>query len=166
MATKKQSQNAARRRIQVRRSGVHGRGVFALQEIPKGAMIIQYVGEIITWKQAEKRHPHNPKEPNHTFYFHISDTHVIDAARGGNSSRWINHSCAPNCEADEVEDKIFIKAIRKIRIGEELTYDYGLTIDEPYTKQLKAQYPCWCGAKNCKGTLLSTKSKNKSKHNH
>jgi hypothetical protein len=78
---------------------------------------------------------------------------------GGNSSRWINHSCAPNCEADEDNDRIFIKAIRNIAAGEELNYDYGLIIDEPYTKKLKAEYPCWCGAKNCRGTLLSPKER-------
>ena len=147
------------RRIQVRRSGVHGKGVFALQDIPKGEVIIQYVGEIITWKTAQRRHPHNANDPNHTFYFHINDKHVIDALRGGNSSRWINHSCNPNCEADEVADEVYIKSIKKIKAGEELTYDYGLTIDEPYTAKLKAEYPCWCGAKSCRGTLLSPKKK-------
>jgi uncharacterized protein len=147
------------RRIQVRRSGVHGKGVFALQDIPKGVRIIEYVGEIITWKQAQRRHPHNPKEPNHTFYFHVDEKRVIDAAFGGNASRWINHSCAPNCEADEDEDqgRIFIKSIRRIKAGEELSYDYGLIIDERYTKKLKAEYPCWCGAKSCRGTLLAPK---------
>jgi hypothetical protein len=82
---------------------------------------------------------------------------VIDAKHGGNSSRWINHSCDPNCEADEVEGRVFIKALRNIKAGEELNYDYGLIIDEPYTKKLKAEYPCWCGAKNCRGTLLAPK---------
>ena len=66
---------------------------------------------------------------------------VIDAKHGGNSSRWINHSCDPNCEADEEEGRIFIKALRNIRAGEELNYDYGLIIDERYTKKLKAEYP-------------------------
>jgi hypothetical protein len=78
---------------------------------------------------------------------------------GGNSSRWINHSCDPNCEADEDNDRIFIKAIRNIAAGEELNYDYGLIIDEPYTKKLKAEYPCWCGSANCRGTLLSPKER-------
>lgn len=146
---------AAGRRIQVRRSGVHGRGVFALQDIPEGETIVEYVGEIITWKEALRRHPHDPKDPNHTFYFHIDDGRVIDALYGGNSSRWINHSCAPSCEADEVDGRVFIKALRNIRAGEELSYDYGLVIDAPYTKALKAEYPCWCGAANCRGTLLA-----------
>jgi SET domain-containing protein len=156
---KKATEKLLGRRIQVRRSGVHGKGVFALQDIPKGELIIQYVGEIITWKAAEKRHPHNPKEPNHTFYFHINDKHVIDGGVGGNASRWINHSCNPNCEADEIGEEVYIKAIKKIKSGDELTYDYGLTIDEPYTKKLKSEFPCWCGAKTCRGTLLAPKTK-------
>ncbi len=145
------------RRIQTRRSGVHGKGVFAVQDIPKGEAIIEYVGEVIDWKEALRRHPHDPKDPNHTFYFHIDEDHVIDAKVGGNSSRWINHSCAPNCEADEEGGRVFIKSLRKILAGEELNYDYGLIIDEPYTRKLLAQYPCWCGSENCRGTLLAPK---------
>ncbi len=150
---------ASGKRIQVRRSGVHGKGVFALQDIAEGETLIEYVGEVISWDEAQDRHPHDPKDPNHTFYFHVNEDKVIDALYGGNSSRWINHSCDPNCEADEDNERIFIKAIRNIRAGEELNYDYGLIIDEPYTKKLKAEYPCWCGAKNCRGTLLSPKDR-------
>ncbi len=150
---------ASGKRIQVRRSGVHGKGVFALQDLAEGETLIEYVGEIISWDEAQDRHPHDPKDPNHTFYFHVNEDKVIDALHGGNSSRWINHSCDPNCEADEDNERIFIKAIRNIKAGEELNYDYGLIIDEPYTKKLKAEYPCWCGAKNCRGTLLSPKDR-------
>jgi SET domain-containing protein len=145
----------SQRRIQTRRSGVHGKGVFALAPIAAGETIIEYTGEIIDWAEALRRHPHDPSDPNHTFYFHIDEHHVIDALYGGNSSRWINHSCNPNCEADEVEGRVFIKALRPIRVGEELSYDYGLIIDEPLTPQLKAEYPCWCGHRNCRGTLLA-----------
>ncbi len=145
------------RRIQARTSKVHGRGVFALQDIPKGEVIIEYTGEIITWKEAQRRPPHDPEQPNHTFFFHIDDKRVIDGGAGGNTARWINHSCDPNCEADEVGGRIFIKSVRKIRAGEELNYDYGLIIDERYTPKLKAEYPCWCGSKRCRGTLLAPK---------
>ena len=86
---------------------------------------------------------------------------MIDAKHGGNSSRWINHSCKPNCEADEQDGRVFIKALRNIPAGEELFYDYGLIIDAPYTKKLLAEYPCWCGAKNCRGTLLAPKDDDK-----
>lgn len=147
---------SAARRIQVRRSGVHGKGVFAVADIPKGEVIIEYVGEVITWKEALRRHPHDPSDPNHTFYFHIDEDHVIDALYGGNSSRWINHSCSPNCEPDEIDGRIFIRARKNIQAGDELNYDYGLVIDAPLTEELKADYPCWCGSKNCRGTLLSS----------
>ena len=65
----------------------------------------------------------------------------------------------PNCEADEKNGRVFIKAIRAIASGEELNYDYGLIIDERYTPKLKAEYPCWCGTKKCRGTLLAPKNK-------
>jgi SET domain-containing protein len=145
------------RRIQVRRSGVHGKGVFALQHIPAGATLIEYTGEVISWKEALRRHPHDPKDPNHTFYFHIDDGHVIDAKHGGNASRWINHSCEPNCEADEQDGRVFIKALRDLAPGEELFYDYGLVIDERYTPKLKKEYACHCGSPDCRGTMLAPK---------
>lgn len=151
------------RRIQTRRSGVHGKGVFALTDIAEGETLIEYIGEVITWKEALRRHPHDPKDPNHTFYFHMDEDHVIDAKHGGNSSRWINHSCHPNCEADEDGGRVFIKALRNINAGEELFYDYGLIIDAKYTKKLKAEYPCWCGAADCRGTLLAPKDKDEKK---
>ena len=138
---------------------MHGKGVFALQDIAEGETLIEYVGEVISWDEAQDRHPHDPNDPNHTFYFHVNEDRVIDALHGGNSSRWINHSCDPSCEADEDKGRIFIKAIRNIKAGEELNYDYGLIIDEPYTKKLKAEYPCWCGSANCRGTLLSPKER-------
>jgi len=147
----------ASRRIQTRRSGVHGKGVFAVQDIAEGETLIEYVGEIISWQEAQARHPHDAAQPNHTFYFSLEGGNVIDALHGGNSSRWINHSCAGNCEADEVDGRVFIKALRNIPAGEELNYDYGLIIDERYTPKLKADYPCWCGASTCRGTLLAPK---------
>ena len=146
------------RRIQTRRSGVHGNGVFAVQDIAEGETLIEYKGEVITWKEALRRHPHDPAQPNHTFYFHIDDGRVIDGGVNGNAARWINHSCEPSCEADEQDGRVFIKALRNIAAGEELSYDYGLIIDEPYTKKLKADFPCWCGSENCRGTLLAPKS--------
>jgi SET domain-containing protein len=144
-------------RIQVRRSGVHGKGVFALRPIKKGETVIEYTGEIITWPEALRRHPHDPSDPNHTFYFHIDDKRVIDAKVGGNAARWINHACQPNCEADEVDGRVFIKALRPLKPGEELFYDYGLIIDERYTPKLKKQFECRCGSAKCRGTMLAPK---------
>jgi uncharacterized protein len=146
------------RRIQVRRSGIHGKGVFALQPIPAGTVIIEYLGEVISWKEALRRHPHDPAQPDHTFYFHIDDGHVIDANVGGNAARWINHACEPNCETDQTDDgRVFIKASQDLHPGEELFYDYGLVIDERYTPKLKKQYECRCGSPACRGTMLAPK---------
>ncbi len=145
--------------IEVRDSGVHGKGVFATAAIPKDTTLIEYVGELVSWTKAQDRPPHNPDEPNHTFFFHIDDKHVIDAATGGNDARWINHACEPNCEADEVKGRVFIKTLRALKAGEELFYDYGLIIEDRYTKKLKAEYACRCGAKACRGTMLAPKTR-------
>jgi uncharacterized protein len=145
-------------RIQVRRSGIHGKGVFAVAPVAAGETILEYTGDVITWKQAQRRHPHNPEEPNHTFFFHIDDKHVIDGGSGGNAAKWINHACTPNCEADETDDgRVFIKALRDIEVGEELNYDYGLIVDGRHTPKLKQEYACRCGTPKCRGTMLAKK---------
>ncbi len=125
------------------------------------AEIGEYVGEVISWDEAMDRHPHDPADPNHTFYFSLEDGTVIDAKHGGNSSRWINHACAPNCHADEEGGRVFIRALRNIHAGEELSYDYGLVIDERYTPALKKRFECRCGARNCRGTMLAPKRASK-----
>jgi SET domain-containing protein len=141
--------------IEVQSSRVHGQGVFALRHMAAGERVIEYVGEIITMAEALARHPHDPSDPNHTFYFQLGDGRVIDAVRDGNASKWINHSCRPNCEPDEVKGRVFIKTRRPVFRGEELTFDYGLVSDEPVTEALKALYACRCGAKRCRGTMLA-----------
>lgn len=145
------------RRLQVRRSGVHGKGVYATVGLPAGEIIIEYKGEVIPWSEALRRHPHDPSDPNHTFYFHVDEERVIDGGVRGNSARWINHSCAPNCETEDDGGRIFIKALRDIAAGEELFFDYRLVIDERYTAKLKKAYACRCGAPNCRGTMLGPK---------
>ena len=149
----------SRRRIQVKKSGVHGKGVFAARDIVKGEVLIEYVGEIISAQEAEDRHPHDPNDPNHTFYFQVDDDKVIDALHGGNSAKWINHSCSPNCKPEVIDDRVFIKAKKNIAAGSELNYDYGLIIEERMTKKLMAQYPCWCGSPKCRGTMLAIQKK-------
>jgi len=150
--------SAARgRRIQVRRSGIHGKGVFALRPLRKGEVVIEYTGELITWREAIRRHPHDPQDPHHTFFFHIDDQRVIDAKVGGNAARWINHACRPNCEADEQDGRVYIKALRSIACGAELFYNYGLSVDERYTPTLKKLYGCRCGSRGCSGTMLAPK---------
>ena len=145
------------RRIQVRKSGIHGKGVYAIRPIKAGEIVLEYKGEIITWKKALDRHPHDKNQPNHTFYFHLDDGHVIDAKYNGNSAKWINHSCKPNLESDQDGNRIFLKALRNIEVGEELSYDYGLIIDARKTAKLKKEYACFCGAETCRGTMLACK---------
>ncbi len=145
------------RRLQVRASGIHGKGVFALRPIAAGARVMEYTGEVITWTEALRRHPHDPEQPNHTFYFHIDDHHVIDGKHHGNAAKWINHSCAPNCEAEEVDGRIYINALRAIEPGEELNYDYALVLEGRHTAKVKKQFECRCGARLCRGTMLAPK---------
>jgi len=145
------------RRLQVRKSGVHGKGVFALQPIAEGEQIIEYVGEVISWPEAVRRHPHDPSQPDHTFYFHLDDERVIDGRVGGNASRWINHSCDPNVEADDANGRVVLLALHDIHPGEELFFDYGLVIEERHTPALKKRFACRCGAPQCRGTMLAPK---------
>jgi SET domain-containing protein len=151
-----------RRKILVRDSRIHGRGVYALRAIREGERIIEYRGERITWREADRRPPSDPDDPHHTFYFSLDDgRHVIDANVGGNSARWINHSCEPNCETEETDDgRVYIQALRDIRRGEELSYDYCLVVDERLTPTLKRQYQCRCGSLHCRGTMLALKKRN------
>ncbi|HET7591624.1 MAG TPA: SET domain-containing protein-lysine N-methyltransferase, partial [Rhodanobacteraceae bacterium] len=98
-----------------------------------------------------------------TFLFTLNDKYIVDANVGGNSARWINHSCAPNCCAyiQEVDgarkDKVLIETKRAIRAGEELTYDYGIVLDVPHTAKMKRIWQCRCGSKRCTGTILKPK---------
>ncbi|GAA5091235.1 MAG: SET domain-containing protein [Alcaligenaceae bacterium] len=142
---------------EVRRSPLHGHGVFARRPIPKGTYILEYEGVHITQEQADAQEPSNPDDPFHTFFFAISNGMIIDGGNGGNDSRYINHSCEPNCEGHESEDgnRVFIVALRDIAAGEELLYDYALTIDDKITKTLKKQYACLCGTPSCRGTMLA-----------
>ncbi|HEX4882615.1 MAG TPA: SET domain-containing protein-lysine N-methyltransferase [Casimicrobiaceae bacterium] len=142
----------------VRHSSIHGRGVFAATPIRKGARIIEYKGERVAWDEALTRPDTDPDNPFHTFFFSLDDGRVIDAGAGGNAARWINHSCAPNCETEETDDaRVFIHALRNIAKGEELTYDYRLKIDDELTKKEFAFFACRCGAPECRGTMLAAK---------
>ena len=144
-------------RTEVRSSPVHGKGVFARRPIATGSRILEYRGERIAWEEALRRHPHDPAQPHHTFYFSLDDGRVIDANVGGNSARWINHACAPNCEARQEGEQVYIHALRDIAPGEELFYDYRLSLDARYTPKLKRDYVCRCGADTCRGTMLAPK---------
>jgi SET domain-containing protein len=143
-----------RRRIVVRNSSIHGRGVFALRRIPKGTRIIEYKGKLITDKEADRRYSRVHEHSPHTMLFSLEGGWVIDATRRGNSARWINHSCAPNCDIEEEGRRIFIESRREIQPGDELTYDYNLQIGEKHTKAAKREHACFCRARRCRGTML------------
>jgi len=149
------SRGRRKRLFVVRNSPIHGRGVFALRGLPKGTPIVEYKGRRTSWKEATALPDSDPDNPAHTFLFGLEDGRVIDARRGGNAARWINHSCDPNCEAFEDEaSRIFIEARRSIRRGEELTYDYRLAVEGKLSKPERVQYVCRCGARKCRGSLL------------
>ena len=156
MPTKK---SKSRRRFVVSNSGIHGKGVFATMHIPAHTRLVEYKGERLTEAQVDKRYA-NDEDP-HTFLFALDDGMVIDATVDGNSARWINHSCAPNCEAVDDGDRIFIETLRAIRPGEELSYNYGIELEERHTPAMKRLYQCRCGARRCKGTILQPKTKKK-----
>lgn len=144
-----------KKRYAVRSSGIHGRGVFATIKIRKGTVILEYKGQRVSWDEALERPDSDPDDSAHTFLFEIEDGRVIDARVRGNAARWINHSCDPNCRTFEDEKgRVFIEAKRKIQKGEELSYDYRLTVEGRLTKRERAQYACRCGAGKCRGTLL------------
>ena len=148
----------------VRNSPIHGSGVFAVKPIKKGTRIIEYKGKRLTHKEADKLYG-GGAESGHTFLFTLNDDYVIDANQEGNSARWINHSCAPNCESicesaeddDPMHDRVYIEALRNIKAGEELSYNYLITLEEAHTARLKKIWECRCGAKNCNGTMLAKK---------
>jgi uncharacterized protein len=146
-----------RRSYSVRNSPIHGRGVFALTRIPRGTRIVEYKGEIITDDEADRRYAHLHEHSPHTMLFSLENNLVIDATRRGNSGRWINHSCTPNCQVEEEGTKIFIDACRDIRPGEELTYDYNLQLGEPHTRAAQRAHACFCGTRRCRGTMLGEK---------
>lgn len=140
--------------LEVRKSGVHGRGVFATRPIRKGNRIIEYTGRRIPWSSVPE-----DLDDERTYYFGLDNgKEVIDPAINGNEAKWINHSCDPNCEAVEnSQGRVFIYALRNLRPGEELFYDYRLEVDVPRTKEVEKENRCTCGSEKCRGTMLNPK---------
>jgi uncharacterized protein len=137
------------RRTAVRRSAIHGRGLFALTDFATGEVVTEYRGAVVRWEEANRTW--TPPEPGHTFLFDLGDGLVIDGARRGNSARWLNHSCDPNCEAEVDGRRVVITALRDIPAGSELLLDYHLEIDASGDA---ADYACDCGAASCRSTML------------
>ena len=141
----------------LRDSPIQGRGAFATRPIRRGTRIIEYTGEIISPDEADRRYDDGKMGRHHTFLFSVSRRKCIDAGVGGNDARFINHSCAPNCEAVDERSRIYIEAIRNIEPGEELTYDYAYERDGTEDETWENLYVCKCGAPTCRGTILAPK---------
>ncbi len=140
--------------IKTQHSPIHGTGVFAAVDLAAGQCIGTYEGKRYTARQAARR------DWDHalTYVFGLSDGSVIDASDGGNETRHLNHSCEPNCEAQEETGprgrlSITFHTLRHIRAGEELFIDYSLVVDEPDSNA--ADYRCACGRRLCRGTMLA-----------
>jgi SET domain-containing protein len=118
---------------------------------------MEYIGERITHKEADRRYAVEHEHSPHTMLFSVDDKTVIDATRWGNSARFINHSCSPNCEAIEEDGRIFIGTTKKVPAGGELTYDYNLVLEERHTPAIKKAHACFCGTRLCRGTMLGSK---------
>jgi SET domain-containing protein len=156
------------KKIEARQSAIHGNGVFATEAIAKGERVIRYKGKLRTHDEVDAVYA-EAADNGHTFLFTLNDKYVIDANVEGNVARWINHSCNPNCEAVYEEsdsgkkrkDRIYIEAMRDIAAGEELSYNYGITLVDAHTAKQKAIWACRCGAPKCTGTMLQPKRKKK-----
>jgi uncharacterized protein len=138
----------------LRRSQAHGRGVFARVDIPNGTRLVEYTGERITNAEADRRYDDDKMRTHHTFLFILNSRTCIDAAVGGNISRFINHSCDPNCIAWIEGQHIWIDACRDIRAGEELGYEYEYDFLPEYTVEDLEFYGCNCGSPRCRGTIV------------
>ena len=131
----------------IKKSKIDKNGLYASQDIKKGTRIIEYKGKIITSKQSEV----NPKYDNSKaiYLFNINKKYDLDGDFKFNTARLINHSCDPTCEVLGKGLKIWIYAMKDIKKGEELSYDYGFSFDKDFR-----QYPCRCGSKNCVGFIV------------
>jgi len=140
--------------LRLRASPTHGLGVFAGERIPKKRRIVEYTGERISDERADRRAIADPNRRADDFMFGVNKRVVIDASMDGSIARFINHSCAPNCESVTVGTRVFIETLREIRKGEELNYDYHLALDGPRDVNWQTLYACHCGADECRQFLL------------
>jgi uncharacterized protein len=140
--------------LEVRNSALHGLGVFALERISRGTRIIEYLGERVSHREADRRYDGKDPRDNHTFLFIVDARTVIDAGVDGNEARFVNHACNPNCESVIERRRVFIDALRDIEPGEELTYDYQIQREADDPPDIDQVFACRCGARGCRGTML------------
>lgn len=142
--------------ILVRDSPIHGRGVFARRSIPRGTRVIAYAGR--RWDTATLMAAVARDERALTYVLDLDGARVIDGAEDGNDARFINHSCAPNCEVYVFDDTPYVYAKTEIAEGTELTFDYMLQSAEGSPIPLSVQrklLPCHCGTDRCRGTMAA-----------
>jgi uncharacterized protein len=149
--------------LEVQQSAIQGRGAFATRNIRKGTRLIEYLGQRISWRTADKRYDDEKMGRHHTFLFTVDDRMVIDAAVKGNDARFLNHSCDGNCEAISDRKRIFIEARKSIKAGEELLYDYQYERTDDHTEEDEKFYACRCGSPKCRGSILAPKKSSKKK---
>lgn len=136
----------------IRKSKVHGNGVFASADIPEGTRILEYLGEKITKKESDRRGWAQFEKAQKTgdaavYLFILNKRHDIDGNVSWNDARLINHTCEPNCEAQVIRGKIWIIALRDIPKGEELGFNYGFDLEN------YEDHPCRCGRPSCVGFI-------------
>jgi len=131
----------------IKKSNINNKGLYAAKNIKSGKIIINYKGKIITKKETDT----NPKYDNDKaiYLFNLNNRYDLDGDFEYNTARLINHSCNPNCEVNGKGLKLWIFALRNIKKGEELSYDYGFAYDKDYK-----QFVCKCGSKNCVGYIV------------
>jgi len=140
---------------EVRKSGVHGYGGFAKQDLKKGQRVTEYLGDRISHTEADQRYEDHDESDNHTFLFIVNRRTVIDAGVGGNNARFINHQCDPNCTSVIEDGRVWIEAIRPVKKGEELGYNYEIGREKNDPENVDEIYACRCGSPKCRGTMLS-----------
>jgi uncharacterized protein len=140
--------------IDVRASPLHGLGVFAARRIPRGTRVIEYLGERVSHEEADRRYHHKDAGDSHTLLFIVDSHTVIDAGVDGNEARFVNHSCAPNCESVIENQRVYIDAIRTVEPGEELTYDYQIQREADDPPDIDAIFVCRCAVERCRGSML------------
>lgn len=149
--------------FEIRRSKIQGRGAFATRRLRAGQKIVEYTGERISQAEGDRRYAEHGMKRHHTFLFTLDDDLLIDGGRGGNASRFLNHSCDPNCEAVIHGDKIFFHAVKNIQPGAELTFDYKYERTDAHTEDDERFYACRCGSAKCRGTILAPKKRGRAK---
>lgn len=128
----------------IRSSAIHAAGCYTLSPVRKGSIVVEYDGPRVPKAVADDRYA--GRDITYLFGLEGTDT-VID---GFSAAMFINHCCDPNCESEEENGRVFIRAIRNIKAGEELTYMYNL-----YDSEDEDNQPCFCGSSDCRGTMFS-----------